>query len=372
MNIMSLLYGLGIILFPLYLLPSGGPQLSHIFFLIAIVLTLYLFKINKDYLFNILLIFFSFVFIRESVDIIFFKSNINGLNFPIFTLFNAIFFISIYTYLNKNNIDKMIVNSVNISALVALIGVLLINGLNFSIDESYSRSIGTFNNPNQLGYFSLCIFSISCLFYFYQKINLINFLFLLIISIILCLSSLSKAAMIALLISLILFGFIISKKNILFSIFLIFSFIGILFYIINYTDLENLTFIKRLSEVGQDKDDNLEERGYGAIFQANPIELIFGFGYEKTHYIVGHEVHSTYMSILINYGILGFLIFLSFMLIIFYYNLKKMGFLNTFILFFPTFIYGITHNGSRFTIFWIFLAFLYYLSKSENRSSSKL
>lgn len=65
------------------------------------------------------------------------------------------------------------------------------------------------------------------------------------------------------------------------------------------------------------------------------------------------EFHSTLGNIQVSYGIIGLILFLKFL----YLALKNNKFRDWYILF-CILIYGITHNGIRNSLFWIFLALL--------------
>ena len=370
MKFLKWVVSLGIITLPLYFFPSGGPQISHILFLF---LFLFLFFAYKSRLFFdrsvlVLTLFLVFVFLREAISIIYFGADIYSLNFFIFTFFNLILFSYLIIFLKINEINNIISNSVLISVLLSSLGVIMLSGFSFTYsnaDDGVERAVGFFNNPNQLGYYSVCIFSLLTLLFYVKKINTYKWVFGVVLSLFLCAASLSKAAMVSLIFSLILVIMtLINKKNIYIYFFFLFVATLFLLKLSSLIDWDDLTFIRRLQGIGSDNDDSLEGRGYHAILYANAWEIIFGLGYEKTLNIVGHEVHSTYMSILISYGLIGFIFFVVFNFIIFSKCFTKFGFIKMLVLFMPTFMYGITHNGSRFTVFWLFLAFLYYLSIS--------
>ena len=364
MNFLKWVVSLGIITLPLYIFPSGGPQVSHILFLFFTYNSKLFF--DKTALILVLLLFF--IFFRESISIIYFNADIYSLNFFVFTFFNLILFLYLIVFLRLNGVDNTISNSFLISVILSSLGVVLLSGVNFTYsnaDEGVERAVGFFNNPNQLGYYSVCIFSILTLLLYVKKIDMYKWLLGIILSLFLCAASLSKAAMVSLIFSLTLVLItLINKKNIYIYLFILFIAVLFVFRLSSLVDWDDITIIRRLQSIGSDNDDSLEGRGYHAILHANTWEIIFGLGYEKTLNIVGHEVHSTYMSILISYGLIGFILFISFNLIVFSKCFNKFGFIKMIVLFLPTFMYGLTHNGSRFTIFWLFLAFLYYLSIS--------
>jgi len=364
MIIVLFLYSIGIFLFPLYSFSSGGMQLSHMFLLLG---SLVFFFKNHFYVKNnisIKLIFSlaALIFIREFYGLIFQLGSIEYINSVYFIFYNLIIFSFFLSYLISNGFSKYLTFSLLGSIGLAIIPIL-IQGINLSVSSGATRVIGTFNNPNQLGYFSVCIFSILTCLYYFKKINNITYFLSIIFAILLCILSLSKAAMVALTLAILFFSLDYAKHHpkkliLAISLILLFSYK----FILNL-DLEDLTFVNRISNIGSDNDDSLAGRGYNVIFEATGLELAFGLGVEKVVGIFGHEVHSTFMSMMIHYGILGFIIFSFFIFYIFYNVYNKLGLTKTSVLFIPFFVYGITHNGTRFTIFWIFLALILYFSR---------
>lgn len=370
MNFLKWVVALGIVTLPLYLFPSGGPQVSHLIFLLLFLFFIYMSKTYFDNTIFTLMLFLFFIFIRESVSIIYFGADINSLSFFIFSAFNIFLFLTIINFSNKMGVDNLVSNSILVSLLISCFGVIFLGGFTFlhsvSVEDGVERAVGFFNNPNQLGYFSVCTFSLLNLLFFVNKINFNKWILGIVLAIFLCIASLSKAAMVSLIVSLILLAMtLINKKNIYIYFFILVVVFLFIFRLGSLIDWSDLSFVKRLQAIGSDSDDSLAGRGYYALFEANTWEIFFGLGYEKTLKIVGHEVHSTYISILINYGLFGFLFFAIFQFIIFSKCYSRFGFTATIVLFLPTFLYGITHNGSRFSIFWLFLAFLYYFSNSD-------
>jgi hypothetical protein len=72
--------------------------------------------------------------------------------------------------------------------------------------------------------------------------------------------------------------------------------------------------------------------------------------------IVGHEVHSTFGSVLNSYGFVGFLLFLSAIGAWMWQIYRAYGVTGVACMVGPALIYGISHNGIRFTIFWLLFA----------------
>ena len=169
--------------------------------------------------------------------------------------------------------------------------------------------------------------------------------------------SVSKAALGALII---LFGVyllangIISAKN----IFALIVVGGLGYFAILNTQFGQ-NFQRNLDVRAQNEADRPEDiteweyRGYDRITN-HPHYLILGAGEGGFNrfdtYIDGHEMHSSFGTIVFCYGIPGTVMFILFVLAIirklpWYYVIYSL----------PLFAYGITHMGLRFTIFWIAL-----------------
>ena len=85
-------------------------------------------------------------------------------------------------------------------------------------------------------------------------------------------------------------------------------------------------------------------------------------GPKNIYTIHGYEVHSTFMMILTSYGIIGFLTFV--LLTLFWiFDVKKLyGIYGVICICGPVLLYGLTHNGIRFSIFYILFATSIFMS----------
>ncbi|WP_214480826.1 O-antigen ligase family protein [Bacillus sp. SM2101] len=235
---------------------------------------------------------------------------------------------------------------------------------------SSSRMVLFFNNPNQLGYYAILIAALLLALKAYVIYKPLYFISLF-SSLVICLISLSKAAMLAYL--LIFIPTLVkrfSMKNgkwikTLFILLLIIIPIGVVFQdeIVNNPLTTNV--VERINKIGQDKDDSLGGRGYDRIF--NHINyLIFGAGeglYDRFESQINKEIHSTIGNLVFSYGIVGLFIFIF---IIFYIE-KVEGFKNISSIIGLMF-YGLFHNGIRNTMLWIFLMILLIIAVDLKRS----
>lgn len=220
------------------------------------------------------------------------------------------------------------------------------------------RQIASFNNPNQLAYWallSLCIFwSISgrvALPIYLRVATLIALLYAIAIS-------LSKAAMIAAVLLLVL-HFLKRPKLMV---------IALVVAVVGYLTLENSTIGERiairLENIGTQTDDSFYSRGYLRILRY-PEYAVIGAGegaiyrFDDTEYSdLNHEIHSTFGTILFCYGAVGTAAFAGAL----FYLYRVAGFGNAIYLA-PPFLYGLTHQGVRFSFLWLFLAVLVLLGR---------
>lgn len=128
-------------------------------------------------------------------------------------------------------------------------------------------------------------------------------------------------------------------------------------------------FYNRITNMAQERDSSLVERGYLVFLEGNFFELIFGMGSPEVYQTVGHEVHSTFASVWNTYGIVGLAVFLPIFVIWGTALNRTYGLANTIVLVGPAILYGITHNGTRFSIFWLLLAASMAMAKRKHLSS---
>lgn len=214
-----------------------------------------------------------------------------------------------------------------------------------------------FNNPNQLGYYSLITAGIILLTSKRIKINIWWFLVGLFASLILCLASLSKASIVS-------YAFMLGAhiawthpdkifKRRLIALVVILGVSLVLIY--TYTDyLANNhlinAVIRRMDSIGKDSDDSLEGRGYDRIWKY-PQYWIFGAG--EGGYIrfdQNMEFHSTLGNIQVSYGIIGLTLFLALLFLVIKVDEYQSIYIVAAML-----LYGLTHNGIRNSMFWILL-----------------
>ncbi|MDM8533935.1 hypothetical protein QUF55_04430 [Clostridiaceae bacterium HSG29] len=356
-----LLYSLYFILNPFYLWSSGLPQIADFFLVTGIVVYFVSFKFSIRFnkvskpILLIGLLFISWITIVNLWSLSF-TDDYDFLRSTAFYIYNFIIFIFIIALVNKyeNQVYGITYKAILFSLTVELLVYLF-------VDQSSVRAIGSFNNPNQLGYYALLM--LSYIIFLSKKIKvhakwlIVGVLF----STILSLASLSKAAIIAHIGLLIFYVFskssnkTLKRKVVIFLVFLSIG-VGVIYHTTDIIQSNSLisSVERRIASIGSDSDDNFGARGYYRIFE-HPEYWIFGAG-EGDYSRFKHkniEFHSTIGNIQVSYGFIGSLLFSLFIIL----AMKNDKFENWNIIFFLM-LYGLTHNGIRNTLFWIILALM--------------
>ncbi len=257
---------------------------------------------------------------------------------------------------NRAAFDRYIPLLIVISALVQIAAILFLS------DNAY-RSAGTFSNPNQLAYWAICL--ISC-----QMLLARDRAFIIWISIALlgaCLFlSLSRGGLMGF--TPVVAVFALQRfKNLHLRIF---SFLtaAILLTLFVGSDAflgfqEQFDLASKLEARSEQRSisDEFENRNYSRIIN-NPEYIPFGAGegaferfegerYKDGNY-VGIEIHSTYATLLFSYGVLGLTLFAGML----WTSLRTSGRDTAYVI--GILLYGLSHNGLRFALFWFFLAIL--------------
>lgn len=345
-----MLLSLGVALFPFYAFPSGGVQPAHLVlaFFFALLFSVKAFPSSPWVLFLLGLVAYIF-----SIEYYYFLNGASpkGLVNSIYFLYNTALASAVFVACRENGI-----RSVKIGVFISVISIILLYFCQLFLGESGGRFSGFFNNPNQLGFFSVVLVSLSFLFYRSNVIHYLSSVGLVAASVILAILSLSKAAMIPVFIS----AFFVLMpanggrlgKSAWAALAITFSFSAAAMYIHGVFD--DYRVVSRLSGMFSESDSSLEARGYLVFVSGGGLQKIFGMGSENTKMILGgSEIHSTLASIYTNYGAVGFFLFAC----AFGIWAKKIwsgfGLLGVFCITGPAMLYGLTHNGSRFSIFWI-------------------
>ena len=352
-----------IALYPLYLFPSGTIQISHFLLLIFSVFILIFFGFSLEKYFYTFLLFLTYCCIINIFYItydfyVFEYNNFKYSKGMLFLSYNFILTISLISFFNYQKKFNVILYGLATAILIILFSIFY----EYFTDSATYRFKGYFNNPNQLGYFSACSFSL--IYLLYRNLYIPYYLLIVSLTIVILFSilTLSKAAFISLFLCVL---FALKPYNYKYSkiIMSIIFLSGVFFMIYFYPQISETNLFHRFTHTLTESDSSMEVRGYFVYLEANFLESIFGMGPQKIHEIRGYEVHSTFMMILSSYGLIGFLIFSALMLFWVIDIEKTYGLNGVMCICAPTLLYGLTHNGIRFSMFWIIFATSILMSK---------
>lgn len=361
-----------------YVFPSGNPQPADLVLMITIIAaTLGVWRRypSEALLYFAAAIFFGYILLVNS----FWYLQIGTTDFffrTIFYLYNIIVCLFIIA-LSYHDYERL--KTVVYWCLIASVAIQLVMLHVVPPQPGMARSTGTFNNPNQLGYWGLLVIACFGVVKDRQPLSLIDVGFLGGAAYALV-RSLSKGASISggLLIVMIIFfcgwrrgaGILLGSMVVVGATAEIAG--GGYFGIVDrFTQSEAVVNLdRRLSSIGEQEDDNLMVRGYYRIFD-NPELMIFGAGEGSFERLDKHgdpkEFHSTLGNLLTSYGVVGIGLLCFFLLVIF-----QRAPLASFAYFVPIMLYGVTHNGIRFSLLWFFLALVYAQSVYGNERSPML
>ena len=355
---------LAIALFPFYILPSGSLQPSHFAFLLLSLLTIGRYGIPRQGWILLLLLLAGYAFLVEIIAGRI-ADDFRYLIHPAFFLFNFLLIAGVYRVVLKHGTAPLRLG-IFAAVLFAVISVYL-SGVDLREMDESGRSTGTFNNPNQLGFFSVCTLSLTYLLYLEREIRFPTMLSLLAASIFLAIVSLSKAAIIA---NLAVLAFTLRPRTggWMIALWIGLTLLGIIgvVYLASTGYFSEFLFYNRITNMAQEQDSSLAERGYFAFLEGNLFQFVFGMGSPEVYGIVGHEVHSTFASVWNTYGLVGLVLFLPIFVIWGTVLNRTYGLANTVALMGPAILYGITHNGTRFSIFWLLLAASMAMAKRKH------
>jgi hypothetical protein len=350
-----------------YIFPSGNPQPADFLLLLTIVATLLLAwrQLPSEPMLYIAIALFSGWIVVVNTIWFFLNPDFVFLKKTSFYLYNAIVFLFVVSagYHDWQRLKVVIWWS----CVVALVAQLLY--LEFLYVGLHKRATGTFNNPNQLGYWALLVMACLAVVKERNPLGILDVLALGAGFYVLMLS-LSKAASISgmlLILLIVAFCRLQRAAGLLLGVALV---LGVLFQIASGSLVERFMALEpvanldhRLSSIGRSEDDNLMHRGYVRLIQ-NPQYLAFGAGegaFERLSHDIedpDKEFHSTLGTILMSYGLVGLGLFGLLTLVVFgRAPLASISYLV------PIMMYGVTHTGVRFSEFWIFLGLVYAQSR---------
>lgn len=382
MNVINICLYLYLLLKPFYLKTSGTIQISDVFIVIAFIITIIdVFKEKKKQeninlnqkillLFLLCVIFINTVYYVIYSDFSFIKS----------TLYYIFLFIGVFTFSRKIKDYRFLRNYYNIFIIdIILQSLIYILGLGRYYE--ISRYMGTFNDPNQFGFFITL-----AIMYVYTLENILNIRkrawYVYILSLILIIKS-SSTGMILAIATFVIIQVICNSRKIfkskkIFSILsiiclaiFILSTIGLLLYN-NYNiklQRENNTTDFQIKNRILEKINKLkiagailEDRHLDKLFD-NTKYILYGAGEGKWNRFGDNngEIHSTLPSILFCYGIIPTCILLAWI----YSNIKGLK-LKELSVYIAILVESFTLINHRQLLLWLIII-LANLYKNENK-----
>lgn len=291
--------------------------------------------------------------------------------FILFNLFSVFSCIMIYERIGPLLFQKLIKGFLISATIVAF----------FSIIQNASssiRAVAGFNNPNQLGYYAILLLTSCFLFGGYIRSPYKQILFSL--SVYLNVISLSKASVLSsaiLILYVILFQkyfnvHISNKMTVFLVIFILFILYSFFFGDLSFFNNDTLSALReRILNIRSEGDSNLGSgRGYTRIFEMGS-HLLWGMGegaYYRFQSLTGLEAHSSFVTVFVSYGLVGFLIWMRLLIAMVYSGIRRNLF--TVGIFIGVAAYWVTHNGLRNTVLWIIIASYMIMNHSGEKEGT--
>lgn len=361
-----------ILLKPFYLWERGLPQIADYIFFIFLLCTPWNFKVKRSTIESYIIYFMSYTTIINLIFLILLPDDARRFMFSIvYILFVGLGAIKVKNELFSYPEFKSFLYKACIYTTVIQFSLLLL------LPKTPGRTTLFFANPNQMGYFFLCILTLLALITSgknsKEMIITAPVLFMNMSLIIFSQSRAALAGMVILTIAFIKINKLINPQKMLIVLILF----GSIFFINeNYfpDDYKFSTIITYRFESAQRKNDNsLSGRGYDRIY-TYPGYLFFGGGeggysrYGKhTKHLQNDEIHSIIGTLLFSYGIIGFMLFINIFKVFF----KKENF-NFLLFFLPVIFYNLFHNGIRSQLLWIVIVIIYNEIESLNKPTTSL
>lgn len=361
-NIHIWLLVLYMMLKPLYILNDSPIQIADLillFNIVFIIITKHKISIlYPEKIFSVIIlyqlvinIFSYFIYRGETLE------SFSLLKNNLYYIFNLLVMIYISTLIDffGEKIIKGITKGLTLSMIIILIGLILNIGT--------SRNSSFFNNPNQLGYYSLIVITSTLLLQnFYNDFQKGICITIGILSILMCVS---KAAIIAVIVLYTMYystrkrlrkSIKINVKKGFFALCLLILGIGL---ILKFKDIllpyTNVLF-QRVEPLLKGESNLGSGRGYNRIKEIG-LKIFYGVGegaFYRFETMRGNETHSSYITIIISYGIIGFGMY-----ILFFKEIIRKKYLEFFIIFSGVLVYWLSHNGLRTSLVWILFVIMY-------------
>lgn len=367
--------GLYLVTSIIYIFPSGNPQPADFLLLLGIALTLLLvwrtlpnepvLYLGIGLLLGWITLVNSFWFLATG-DFVFIRKTS-------FYFYNSIVLVFVVA-LGSRDFDKL-KNTIYVSCVVALFAQFLFLGM---ADESIKRATGTFNNPNQMGYWALLVMTCLAIARERTRLSVVDVLALG-AGMYATMLAISKAAVIC---AMLLIAIAVARcgcRRYAGWLLTITLAGGVILQLATGHVLErlaNLDFVepvtRELSSLGETADEDVAKRGYRRLLE-HPHYLAFGAGEGVFERLAtgpdgadSKEFHSTLGNLIMSYGLVGLGLFLVLLALIF-----TVGPWTNVAYLVPIMLYGITHNGLRFSLFWVFLGLVFAHGRYHRRAPAR-
>jgi hypothetical protein len=371
--------------FPLYIFESGGFQFVDI--TIVLLSLVIFFTIDKDEVrigiysiapFIPFLTWGAFIEFYYAIESVFYE----GFIFCIIQIMYNFYLLFIFSIIFKRVLSHK-------NGILIIYGCLLASCATpwlFGSGGDIGRTALSFNNPNQLAYFSIILLFIlimnNMLIHYchmkhnYMKQNKINEILFYYLPTIIILSfanifafkSVSRAGIISLMILDTYLIFIFFKKHRMFASFVVVPFLFIAFCTLLYLDKDiGSLYSSNTEEINtrfskKDTKTDLLHRTKDSLGFSNDFSILYGNGGLSGGFVKkrvlgssAKEVHNTILAIIDTYGVVGIILFL-FGAILFIIRLRNLPY--KWFLIIPVLLYNMSHNGIRFRFIWLAAAFL--------------
>jgi len=354
---------------PFYVLPSGLPQPGDVLVLLLIPVTIYGWngRLNKHLARPIrpLLWLTVWVFLIDyGWAIIIGKWTMLKAYtiFPLYYVFNAAIFISVLVLFQR--FGKVVLR-MTITCLFVAIGVQVTVAL-AGRGHAFREAV-FFNNANQLGYYALLAASMIAMSQRELKFSLLKASLGLTGCAYLALISGSRSAVAGIAILFVLLVF--SNPRVIVAA----SIAAVVLMTLGPVSQALDHVSQRVNR--QRHYTFAEERGYDRIWKYKEY-MIIGAGegdvdrFNTRPHQHGLEIHSSFATVLFSYGIVGFTLFLWFIIRVVRGSSFRLG-----IMLLPTLTHTAAHQGMRFTMLWVFLGFfvaLKYVASQEAKPKAPI
>jgi hypothetical protein len=347
------------LLFPFYVFRSGLPQPGDVIMAVLLVVLLPILGVGvKETLRGPIRAAVWFVVYVALVGAVFSAIQREGSFRPAFQsvyyLYNCLVLtacISLYSWFG----DRFL----RITLISVVISLLLQLGMAVAVGaQTVGRDIGSFNNPNQLGYYA--ILSVTIILILTRRVPMRASLqaMVVIAGVYLAALSLSKAALSG--VALLLILVFVRNPAVTFGLM---AMVPLLYFLVDLTPLMERVHTRIFTP---QPDDTLATRGYDRLLNY-PEYLVFGAGeadWARFESQAGlFEIHSSLGTLLFCYGVVGTSLFVAII-----WAIYRCAGCRLVLYLLPIFLYSLTHQGLRFTLFWVALAVTACVGDAMRRS----